>query len=126
MAGAGCSGRSLISRLSDDADSLTAVTTSDEGLLILAGTPIGGSNQASDQLRETLRDADVIAAEDTRLFRTLLARIDVTTRAHIVSYFEGMSPNARPGCSATCRPERPWSWPPMPVCPPSPTPASAW
>ena len=97
MAGAGCSGRSLISRLSHDADSLTAVTTSDEGLLILAGTPIGGSNQASDQLRETLRDADVIAAEDTRLFRTLLARIDVTTRAHIVSYFEGNESERTPG-----------------------------
>lgn len=81
-------------------DSVTAVTSRDDGLLILAGTPIGSSSQASDELKETLRSADVIAAEDTRLFRTLLARIDVQTQAHIVSYFEGNESERTPGLLA--------------------------
>lgn len=76
------------------------VTDSTEGRLILAGTPIGGSDQASDALREVLRTAEVIAAEDTRLFRTLLARIGVTTEARIVSYFEGNESERTPGLLA--------------------------
>ena len=59
------------------------------GVLILAGTPIGDATQASPQLRRALAQADVIAAEDTRLLRTLLARTGVETDARIVSYFEG-------------------------------------
>lgn len=59
------------------------------GTLVLAGTPIGDATQASTQLRRALAQADVIAAEDTRLLRTLLARTGVETDARIVSYFEG-------------------------------------
>jgi len=59
------------------------------GTLVLAGTPIGDSTQVSPQLRRAFAEADVIAAEDTRLLRTLLARADVETSARIVSYFEG-------------------------------------
>ena len=59
------------------------------GTLVLAGTPIGDATQASLQLRRALAQADVIAAEDTRLLRTLLARTGVETDARIVSYFEG-------------------------------------
>ncbi|WP_316669202.1 16S rRNA (cytidine(1402)-2'-O)-methyltransferase [uncultured Propionibacterium sp.] len=59
------------------------------GTVVLAGTPIGDSSQASPQLRRALAEADIIAAEDTRLLRTLLARTGVETNARIVSYFEG-------------------------------------
>lgn len=59
------------------------------GTLVLAGTPIGDSTQVSPQLRRAFAEADVIAAEDTRLLRTLLARAGVETGARIVSYFEG-------------------------------------
>lgn len=59
------------------------------GTLVLAATPIGDSTQASPQLRQVLAQADVIAAEDTRLLRALLARTGVETSARIVSYFEG-------------------------------------
>ncbi|RRD49467.1 16S rRNA (cytidine(1402)-2'-O)-methyltransferase [Arachnia propionica] len=59
------------------------------GVLVLAGTPIGSHTHASRALRETLVAADVIAAEDTRRFATLLRRIDVVTGARVVSYFEG-------------------------------------
>lgn len=58
-------------------------------MLVLAGTPIGSHTHASRALRETLVAADVIAAEDTRRFATLLRRINVVTGARVVSYFEG-------------------------------------
>jgi 16S rRNA (cytidine1402-2'-O)-methyltransferase len=58
-------------------------------LLVLAGTPIGDSSDASPGLIEALSGADLIAAEDTRRLRTLLARLGVTTAARVVSYFEG-------------------------------------
>lgn len=56
---------------------------------MLAGTPIGDSNDGSAALRRVLQEADVIAAEDTRLLRTLLLRLGITTQAHVVSCFEG-------------------------------------
>ena len=59
------------------------------GRLVLAGTPIGDSSDGSPGLVAALTTADVIAAEDTRRLRTLLARLGVTTTARVVSYFEG-------------------------------------
>lgn len=73
------------------------MSTTQQGCLILAGTPIGDATQASPQLAAALRDADIIAAEDTRLLRTLLARIDVTTHARIISYFDGNEAERTPG-----------------------------
>ena len=61
----------------------------DQGVLVLAGTPIGDVEDASPRLRAELAGADVIAAEDTRRFRALLQRMGVTTQARVVSYFEG-------------------------------------
>lgn len=59
------------------------------GMLVLAGTPIGASVDASESLRTLLASADVIAAEDTRVLKKLLLRLGITTAAHIVAYFEG-------------------------------------
>ncbi|HSN44323.1 MAG TPA: 16S rRNA (cytidine(1402)-2'-O)-methyltransferase [Propionibacteriaceae bacterium] len=59
------------------------------GRLILAGTPIGNSHDASPALVSTLQRAPIVAAEDTRRFRTLLARLGITTDARVLSYFEG-------------------------------------
>ncbi|MFZ2623925.1 MAG: 16S rRNA (cytidine(1402)-2'-O)-methyltransferase [Propionibacterium sp.] len=67
------------------------------GRLVLAGTPIGAASQASPDLCQALREADVIAAEDTRLLRTLLARTQTRTQARIVSYFEGNEADRTPG-----------------------------
>lgn len=64
------------------------VTTATPGL-VLAGTPIGNLADASPALRRVLADADVIAAEDTRRLRTLLAGLELRTRARVVSYFDG-------------------------------------
>lgn len=57
--------------------------------LVLAGTPIGNLADASPALRQALATADVIAAEDTRRLRSLLAGLDLTTEARVVSYFDG-------------------------------------
>ncbi len=59
------------------------------GVLVLAATPIGNAGDASPRLRAALAEADVIAAEDTRRLRRLLDRLEVTTNARVVSYFEG-------------------------------------
>ena len=59
------------------------------GVLVLAATPIGDAADASPRLRAELAGADVIAAEDTRRLRRLLDRLEITTGARIVSYFEG-------------------------------------
>jgi 16S rRNA (cytidine1402-2'-O)-methyltransferase len=58
------------------------------GKLVIAGTPLGNPGDASDRLRRTLTDADVIAAEDTRRTRRLMADLDVATRADLVALHE--------------------------------------
>jgi 16S rRNA (cytidine1402-2'-O)-methyltransferase len=64
-------------------------TSGERGVLVLAATPIGSTDDASRRLREELTTADVIAAEDTRRLRALLDRLGIQTRARITSYFEG-------------------------------------
>lgn len=58
------------------------------GLLVLAATPIGDSEDASARLRRLLADADVVAAEDTRRTRALAARLGVTIGGRLVSHHE--------------------------------------
>ena len=60
-----------------------------EGLLVLAGTPIGDPADAPPRLAEQLRTADVVAAEDTRRLRRLAQELDVEVAGRVVSYFEG-------------------------------------
>ena len=60
-----------------------------EGVLVLAGTPIGDTADASPRLLAELTGADVVAAEDTRRLRSLLTRLGVRTSGRVVSYFEG-------------------------------------
>ncbi|MFL6046483.1 MAG: 16S rRNA (cytidine(1402)-2'-O)-methyltransferase [Propionibacteriaceae bacterium] len=59
------------------------------GVVVLAATPIGDIADASPRLLAELRDADVIAAEDTRRLRRLLERLGIQTSARVMSYFEG-------------------------------------
>ena len=61
----------------------------DEGLLVLAGTPIGDPADAPPRLAEQLRTADVVAAEDTRRLRRLTQELGVEVSGRVVSYFEG-------------------------------------
>ncbi len=59
------------------------------GCLVLAGAPLGNVADASARLRTELATADVVAAEDTRRLRRLLADLDVAPAGRVVSYFEG-------------------------------------
>ena len=56
------------------------------GKLYLVGTPIGNLGDMSPRALDTLRDADFIAAEDTRVTLKLLNHFDI--RKPLVSYFE--------------------------------------
>ena len=56
------------------------------GKLYLVGTPIGNLGDLSPRAMQTLRDADFIAAEDTRGTMKLLNHFDL--RKPLVSYFE--------------------------------------
>ncbi|RLV48489.1 16S rRNA (cytidine(1402)-2'-O)-methyltransferase [Nocardioides mangrovicus] len=58
-------------------------------MLVLAATPIGQVGDAPPRLAQELAAADVVAAEDTRRLRRLLADLGVATSARVVSYFEG-------------------------------------
>lgn len=58
------------------------------GRLVLAGTPIGNSEDASARLRRLLETADVVAAEDTRRLRALAARLGITVPGRVVSHHE--------------------------------------
>jgi 16S rRNA (cytidine1402-2'-O)-methyltransferase len=50
------------------------------GILFVVATPIGNLADASPRSLETLKGADLIACEDTRTSRTLLARHGISTR----------------------------------------------
>lgn len=55
--------------------------------LYMCSTPIGNLDDASFRLIQTLREADVIAAEDTRHTRKLLSRFEIQPKA-LVSYHQ--------------------------------------
>ncbi|MDO4784869.1 MAG: 16S rRNA (cytidine(1402)-2'-O)-methyltransferase [Propionibacteriaceae bacterium] len=60
-----------------------------QGQVVLAGTPIGASVDASERLSRVLATADIIAAEDTRVFRKLALRLGVEVSGQVIAYFEG-------------------------------------
>ena len=57
------------------------------GTLYIVGTPIGNLEDLSPRAARILREADVIAAEDTRSAKTLLAQVGGATN-HVSSYFK--------------------------------------
>lgn len=70
------------------------------GRLVLAGTPLGRASDASAGLVRALRDADVIAAEDTRRLYRLAGELGVTLSAKVVSYYESVEASRIPGLIA--------------------------
>jgi 16S rRNA (cytidine1402-2'-O)-methyltransferase len=54
--------------------------TSDGGRLVVCATPIGNLGDVTLRVLDALREADAIAAEDTRVTRKLLSRYEITTR----------------------------------------------
>jgi 16S rRNA (cytidine1402-2'-O)-methyltransferase len=73
------------------------------GTLLLAATPIGDPADASPRLVATLRDADVIAAEDTRRLRRLTTALGVVPTGRVLSYFEGNEASRGPELIAALR-----------------------
>lgn len=57
-------------------------------MIILAGTPIGNLGDASTRLVETLRDASVVACEDTRTTARLLTLLGIEERPRLVALHE--------------------------------------
>lgn len=62
------------------------VDTQQKGILFLVGTPIGNLNDISYRALETLKESDIIAAEDTRQTLKLLNHFNI--KKQIVSYHE--------------------------------------
>lgn len=60
------------------------------GRVLLAATPLGNPADASARLVEALTTADVIAAEDTRRTRRLMADLGVATQARLVSFYDAV------------------------------------
>lgn len=60
------------------------------GSIVLAATPLGNPEDASPRLRQALATADVIAAEDTRRIRRLLADLGVTPVGRVTSYYDAI------------------------------------
>ena len=56
--------------------------------LVLVGTPIGNLDDASPRMRAEIEVADVIAAEDTRRFMGLAARLGLTYSGRLISLFD--------------------------------------
>jgi 16S rRNA (cytidine1402-2'-O)-methyltransferase len=59
-----------------------------EGMLILAGTPIGNIGDASTRLKSTLEQAKHIAAEDTRTLLKLANHLGIKLNAELISLHE--------------------------------------
>ena len=66
--------------------------TADEGLwdvpIVLAATPIGNLSDATTRLRELLRTAEIIAAEDTRRTRHLCRALGIIPTGSMISLHE--------------------------------------
>jgi 16S rRNA (cytidine1402-2'-O)-methyltransferase len=78
----------------------TAGTT---GRVVLAGVPIGDPADASPRLRTALATAGVIAAEDTRRLRRLVADLGVTVTGRVVSYYDANERTRTPELLAAVR-----------------------
>ena len=72
------------------------MVVTNEGVLVLAATPIGRVEDAPPRLASELATADVIAAEDTRRLRRLTTDLGVEIKGRIVSYFEGNESSRTP------------------------------
>jgi len=59
------------------------------GRLVLVRAPLGNPGDASTRCRDELRQADIIAAEDTRRLARLARDLGIELPGRVVSYFEG-------------------------------------
>ena len=78
------------------------------GRLYIVATPIGNLGDVTLRALETLRTVPLIAAEDTRISRRLLARYEIDTR--MVSFHARNAGADCPSCSSTCAAASTWPW----------------
>ena len=57
--------------------------------LLLAGVPLGNPGDASARLISAIRNASIIAAEDSRRFQRLCQDLGISSQAKVLSFFEG-------------------------------------
>jgi 16S rRNA (cytidine1402-2'-O)-methyltransferase len=72
----------------------------DGGTLTLAAVPIGRPLDASPRLAAALREAPVVAAEDTRRVRRLASALGVQMSGRVVSYYDDVEAARTPGLLA--------------------------
>ena len=65
-------------------------STAAAGRIVLAATPLGNPGDASARLLDALATADVVAAEDTRRLRRLVADLGVVPTGRIVSFYDAV------------------------------------
>lgn len=66
------------------------------GYLAIVSTPIGNLSDFSERAAQTLKSADIIACEDTRMTRKLLALTGISTKAKLVPYHDHNGATMRP------------------------------
>jgi 16S rRNA (cytidine1402-2'-O)-methyltransferase len=66
------------------------------GRLVIVSTPIGNLGDFSERAARTLEGADIIACEDTRMTRKLLALSGLTSTAKLVPYHDHNGATMRP------------------------------
>jgi len=57
--------------------------------LIVAATPLGNFHDASERLREAIKESRFIAVEDSRKFSRLCSDLGIESKAKILTFFEG-------------------------------------
>jgi 16S rRNA (cytidine1402-2'-O)-methyltransferase len=67
------------------------------GMVLVAATPLGDARDASARLVEAIATADVVAAEDTRRFRSLAAALGVTVGGKVISHYDAVEAARLPG-----------------------------
>ena len=64
-----------------------SINKKNKGILFICATPIGNLGDVSFRLLDTLKEADMILAEDTRTIRKLLSRYDIIKKK-LISYHQ--------------------------------------
>ena len=57
--------------------------------LIVAATPLGNFRDASERLREAIKESRFIVVEDSRKFSRLCSDLEIESEAKILTFFEG-------------------------------------